>query len=119
MSGYGTATAQPSGASVQLTISRGDPFSSGSFPSFNISFIEKEDLEPIVEALKAKGVPGDSIDVNTFAQDMFGTGQGATAVTFDWPKTNGITQLAKDLEDLVADETEYMLSGFRVLFTIK
>lgn len=119
MAGYGTATAQPSGASVQLTISGGDPFSSGSFPGFNISFIERVELEPIVEALKTKGVPGDSIDVNTFAQDSFGTGQGAAAITFDWPETDGVTQLAEDLEDLVADETEYTLSGFQVLFTVK
>jgi len=121
VTGYGKATEQPNAASIQLTISGSDPFSSGfsSSPGFNISFIEPEELEPIVAALKAKGVPGDSIDVNTFAQDTFGTGQGAAAITFDWPKTDGITQLAEDLEELVADETEYMLSGFQVLFTVK
>jgi len=118
VAGYGTATAQPSGASVQLTISAGDPFSSGSYPGFNISFIEVTELEPIVEALKATGVQGDSIDVNSFAQDSFGTGQGAATITFDWSETDGVTQLAEDLADIVSDETKYTLSGFQVLFTV-
>ena len=121
VTGYGTATERPDAASIQLTISGSDPFSSGvgSFPGFSISFIEPQELEPIVEALKAKGVSGESIDVNTFGQDQFGTGQGAAIVTFEWPKTDGVTKLADELKDLVADETDYVLSGFRVLFTVE
>jgi uncharacterized protein YggE len=116
VSGYGEASATPTGASIRLSISAGDAFFSSS-DSFNIEFIEAEELEPVVDAIKAQGVDEDDISVNAFAQSQYGYG-GAAEITFQWPKPDGISELAGEIQDAVRRETDYSLAGFQVLFTV-
>ncbi len=115
--GYGEASAAPTGATIRLVISAGDPVFGSD--SFSIEFIEAEELEPAVDAIKAEGVDEDDISVDTFAQSQFGYGQAAAEVTFQWPRTDGISELAGEIQDVVRRETDYTLASFQVLFTVE
>lgn len=114
--GYGEASAAPTGATIRLTISAGDPFIGSD--SSNIEFIEEEELAPVIDAIKAQGVDEEDISLNTFAQSQFGYGQGAAEVTFQWPKADGISDLAEEIQAVVRRETDYSLASFQVLFTV-
>jgi uncharacterized protein YggE len=116
VTGYGEASAPPTGATIRLTISTGDPFIGSD--SFNIDFIEADDLEPVVDAIKAQGVDEDDISVNAFAQSQFGYGQGAAEVTFQWPRPDGVTELAEEIQNVIRRETDYALASFQILYTV-
>ena len=81
VTGVGEATAQPDKATVYLSI--GSEFQMSSGEGFEI--IPLEDLQPILDAIKANGVAEADIKVDRLTASMY-SGESAAAIWFPWDK---------------------------------
>lgn len=127
--GQGQASAKPDAVTIRLFIGsegqfglRGpvpvppppSPDSEVVVPEFE--FITREDLEPVLRALRDRGVADQDIAVSPLGEN-FGPSP-LTEVVFPWPRPSDVAQALEVVQDALREESRLSLQRVSTIFTV-
>jgi len=118
--GYGDATAKPDAAIIRITAGAGSgAIGFGSSETFRLELIDEAEVQPVVDALKEKGVAADDINVTTSTGGQFSPFEGgAVQITFRWGNPEDLRSVLDLAENTLRQKTQHELQNVEVLYTI-
>ncbi len=134
--GQGQASAKPDAVTIRLFIGsegqfglRGpvpvppppSPDSEAVVPEFEpmrpeFEFITREDLEPVLQALRVRGVADQDIVVSPLGEN-FGPSP-STEVVFPWPRPSDVAQALEVVQEALREESRLSLQRVSTIFTV-
>lgn len=115
--GAGETKGVPDRAILRLTVGSGNEFSGPEGVASKL--IEERELEPVVQALKKAGAPGETITVNTYASSPYSGFGNAAQITLTWPQPREIDKAIEAAQGVIRAKTRFSLQNVEALFTTK